>query len=138
MYSGTFSSWDEFFAARRWSKYQSYRFYVRTGAGERVEITAPSDLLSPLDVDRLVDTLRALYQGDRVPERSVPALAAMHGRLKQQIGADPAIEVDVDVQTIDFDRMQFDRVADDLHAFTLRLSPVTFEFVAPKFRALVR
>ncbi len=137
MYSGTFSSWEEFFALRRWHKFQTYRLYVRAGDRERVEIAAPSALLTGLDVDRVVDTLRAAYQGDDVPDRSVPALAALHDRLAARFGPDTVLEVDVDVQAINFDRMRFELAADDLHAFTLRLAPPTLEFVAPEFRALL-
>jgi hypothetical protein len=138
MYSATFSSWEAFFETKRWYKYQSYRFYARDGTGARSDITAPSSILSPLDVDRLIDTLKAAYEGEDVPARSIPALAAIHDRLTARFGPETVVEVDVDVQTVNFDSMRFELAADDLHAFTLRLSPVTLEFVAPGFRTLVR
>jgi hypothetical protein len=134
MYSGTFASWSEFFATRRWHKYQSYRFFARDENAQRVELTAPTDVLSSLDVDRLIDTLQALYRNEEVPERSVPALAALGERLRARYGpGGDRLEVVVEVRTVNFEQMRVEAVATDLHAFTLQLSPPALSFVAPEF-----
>lgn len=139
MYSGTYASWEAFFNSKRWTKYQTYRFFARDVGGGRTELTAPSEWLSPLDVDHLIETLQAAHQGDEIPEPSMQAVAALSERLHARFGgAADRLEVDVAVRRINFAERRVDEPATGLHAFTLRLSPPSLEFVAPEFASLGR